>query len=53
VGLAAVSADLALVEAVRRHGSREVVETPELGAMAGKARRRAEHGLLASRHEPG
>ena len=52
VGHNVVLADLALVEAVERHGSREVVEDlAELGAMAGGEEAR-EHGLLANRYEP-
>ena len=47
-----VTSDLALVEAVTRHGSTEVVEDlTALGAEAGTAEAR-EHGLLANRHEP-
>jgi putative acyl-CoA dehydrogenase len=47
-----VTSDAALVEAVARHASPEVVEqlTP-LGALASSAEAR-EHGMLANRHEP-
>ncbi len=47
-----VTSDLALVEAVTRHASAEVVEDiAEIGAVAGSAEAR-EHGRLANRHEP-
>ena len=47
-----VTSDLALVEAVTRHASPEVVEDlTSLGAEAGTAEAR-EHGMLANRHEP-
>jgi putative acyl-CoA dehydrogenase len=47
-----VTSDLALVEAVTRHASAEVVEDiAEVGAVAGSAEAR-EHGRLANRHEP-
>jgi putative acyl-CoA dehydrogenase len=47
-----VTSDLALVEAVTRHASAEVVEDiAEIGAVASSAEAR-EHGLLANRHEP-
>ncbi len=52
VGHNVVLADVALVEAVERHASREVVEgLVELGAMAGSEEAR-EHGVLANRFEP-
>ncbi len=52
VGHNVVLSDRALVEAVERHGSRDVVEDlVELGATAGSAEAR-EHGLLANRFEP-
>ena len=52
VGHNIVLADRALVEAVERHGSREVVEDlVDLGAMAGSEEAR-EHGVLANRYEP-
>ena len=48
----AVTSDLALVEAVTRHGSAEVVEDLRaLGAEATTAEAR-EHGMLANQHEP-
>ena len=47
-----VTSDLALVEAVTRHGSTEVVaELAPLGAEASTAEAR-EHGMLANEHEP-
>ncbi len=47
-----VTSDLALVEAVTRHASPEVVEDlTSLGAEAGTAEAR-EHGMLANQHEP-
>jgi putative acyl-CoA dehydrogenase len=47
-----VTSDLALVEAVTRHGSAEVVEDLRaLGAEASSAEAR-EHGMLANRFEP-
>ena len=52
VGHNVVLSDRALVEAVERHGSPDVVEDLlELGATAGSAEAR-EHGLLANRFEP-
>jgi putative acyl-CoA dehydrogenase len=52
VGHNVVLADLALVEAVSRHGSAEVVaELAPLGAEAGTDEAR-EHGMLANRHSP-
>jgi len=52
VGHNVVTSDLALVEAVTRHASTEVVEDlVGLGAEAGTEEAR-EHGLLANRHEP-
>jgi len=52
VGHNVVLGDLALVEAVERHASREVVEDlAELGAMAGSEEAR-EHGMLANQYEP-
>ncbi|MGH2358713.1 MAG: acyl-CoA dehydrogenase family protein, partial [Candidatus Limnocylindria bacterium] len=52
VGHNVVLGDRALVEAVERHGSTEVVaDLADLGAMAGTEEAR-EHGLLANRHEP-
>ncbi|MBB6629552.1 acyl-CoA dehydrogenase family protein [Nocardioides sp. KIGAM211] len=52
VGHNVVTADLALVEAVTRHGSAEVVEDlAPLGAEAGTAEAR-EHGILANEHHP-
>ncbi len=52
VGHNVVLSDLALVEAVRRHGSETVVDDlTALGAMAGTAEAR-EHGMLANQHEP-
>ena len=52
VGHNVVTADLALVEAVARHGSAEVLEDLlPLGAEAGTAEAR-EHGLLANEHHP-
>ena len=52
VGHNVVTADAALVEAVIRHGSAEVVEDlVALGAEAGTAEAR-EHGLLANEHHP-
>jgi len=52
VGHDAVGSDLALRDAVLRHGSAEVLEslTP-LGREAGSAEAR-EHGMLANQHEP-
>jgi putative acyl-CoA dehydrogenase len=47
-----VTSDLALVEAVTRHGSAAVVDDlRELGAVASSAEAR-EHGMLANQHEP-
>ena len=47
-----VTSDLALVEAVTRHGSTEVVaDLAPLGAQASTAEAR-EHGMLANEHEP-
>jgi putative acyl-CoA dehydrogenase len=47
-----VTSDLALVEAVTRHASAEVVDDlRDLGAVASSAEAR-EHGLLANQHEP-
>lgn len=47
-----VTSDLALVEAVTRHGSSEVVaDVAPLGAEASTAQAR-EHGMLANEHEP-
>ena len=47
-----MTSDAALVEAVTRHGSADVVEDlTGLGAVAGSAEAR-EHGMLANRHEP-
>jgi putative acyl-CoA dehydrogenase len=47
-----VTADAALVEAVTRHASPEVVDDLlDLGRQAGSAEAR-EHGMLANRHEP-
>jgi putative acyl-CoA dehydrogenase len=47
-----VTSDLALVEAVTRHGSADVVDDlRDLGAVASSAEAR-EHGLLANRNEP-
>ena len=47
-----VTSDAALVEAVTRHASADVVDDlTELGAVAGSAEAR-EHGMLANRHEP-
>ena len=52
VGHHTVSSDAALVEAVTRHGSTEVLESLEsLGATAGSAEAR-EHGRLANEHHP-
>jgi putative acyl-CoA dehydrogenase len=52
VGHNVVTADRALVEAVTRHGSAEVVADLEpLGAEAGSAEAR-EHGMLANEHHP-
>jgi putative acyl-CoA dehydrogenase len=52
VGHNVVLADQALVEAVTRHGSAEVVDDlVALGAEAGTEEAR-EHGLLANRHHP-
>ena len=52
VGHNVVLSDLALSEAVTRHGSPEVLDSlTGLGAEAGTAEAR-EHGLLANRHEP-
>jgi putative acyl-CoA dehydrogenase len=52
VGHNVVTADHALVEAVTRHGSAEVVEDLlALGAEAGTAEAR-EHGMLANEHHP-
>jgi putative acyl-CoA dehydrogenase len=52
VGHNVVTSDVALVEAITRHGSAEVVDdlTP-LGAEAGTAEAR-EHGMLANQHHP-
>ncbi|CAM3659178.1 acyl-CoA dehydrogenase family protein [Nocardioides marinus] len=47
-----VTADAALVEAVLRHGSQEVLDSlVDLGAEAGSAQAR-EHGMLANEHHP-
>ncbi|QBR91412.1 acyl-CoA dehydrogenase family protein [Nocardioides euryhalodurans] len=52
VGHNVVTADEALVEAVTRHASAEVVEElAALGAQAGSAEAR-EHGMLANEHHP-
>ncbi|MBY9076160.1 acyl-CoA dehydrogenase family protein [Nocardioides sp. WL0053] len=52
VGHNVVLSDLALSEAVTRHGAPEVLDSlAGLGAEAGTAEAR-EHGLLANRHEP-
>ncbi|GAA1912152.1 acyl-CoA dehydrogenase family protein [Nocardioides marmoribigeumensis] len=52
VGHNTFTTDLALVEAVRRHGSEETVESlGAVGAEAGTAEAR-EHGRLANEHEP-
>jgi putative acyl-CoA dehydrogenase len=52
VGHNVVLADRALIEAVRRHASPDVVdELVELGALAGTEEAR-EHGILANRFEP-
>jgi len=52
VGHNTVRSDRALVEAVERHASREVVEDlSDLGAVAGSAEAR-EHGMLANQNEP-
>ncbi|MCW2774505.1 MAG: alkylation response protein [Nocardioides sp.] len=52
VGHNIVTADLALVEGVTRHGSAEVVDDLlALGAEAGTAEAR-EHGMLANEHHP-
>ncbi|GAA4714387.1 acyl-CoA dehydrogenase family protein [Nocardioides conyzicola] len=52
VGHNIVTADAALVEAVTRHGSAEVVDDlAPIGAMAGTAEAR-EHGMLANEHHP-
>ena len=52
VGHNVITADLALVEAVTRHGSAEVVEDlVELGSEAGTAEAR-EHGILANENHP-
>jgi putative acyl-CoA dehydrogenase len=52
VGHNVVLSDLALVEAVERHGSRELVDDlADLGATAGSEEAR-EHGLLANRYGP-
>ncbi|HET8601804.1 MAG TPA: acyl-CoA dehydrogenase family protein [Segeticoccus sp.] len=52
VGHNVVRSDRALVEAVTRHASEEVVtDLDELGELAGSAQAR-EHGRLANRHEP-
>jgi putative acyl-CoA dehydrogenase len=52
VGHNVVTADLALVEGVTRHGSAEVVDDLlALGAEAGTAEAR-EHGMLANEHHP-
>jgi putative acyl-CoA dehydrogenase len=52
VGHNVVTADLALVEGVIRHGSAEVVDDLlALGAEAGTAEAR-EHGMLANEHHP-
>lgn len=51
-GFNAFSSDLALVEAVTRHGSQETADgLVALGAEAGSAEAR-EHGRLANEHEP-
>ncbi|HSE70724.1 MAG TPA: acyl-CoA dehydrogenase family protein [Nocardioidaceae bacterium] len=52
VGHNVVLSDLALTEAVRRHGTDGLVEDlRDLGDTAGSAEAR-EHGMLANRHEP-
>jgi putative acyl-CoA dehydrogenase len=52
VGHNVVAADAALVEAVLRHGSPEVLDSlTGLGAEAGSAEAR-EHGMLANEHHP-
>ena len=52
VGHNVVTADAALVEAVTRHASSEVVDDlVDLGAEAGTAEAR-EHGMLANEHHP-
>jgi len=52
VGHNVVTADAALVEAVTRHASAEVVEDlAPIGALAGTAEAR-EHGMLANEHHP-
>ena len=52
VGHNTVLSDRALVKAVERHASREVVEDlSDLGAVAGSAEAR-EHGMLANQNEP-
>jgi putative acyl-CoA dehydrogenase len=52
VGHDVVASDTALVEAVTRHGSAEVLDDLKaLGREAGSAEAR-EHGMLANRHEP-
>ena len=52
VGHNVVTSDAALVEAVTRHASPEVVdELATLGAEAGSAEAR-EHGMLANQHHP-
>ena len=52
VGHNVVTADRALVEAVTRHASAEVVEDlVGIGAEAGTAEAR-EHGMLANEHHP-
>ncbi len=52
VGHNTVTSDAALVEAVERHGSPEVLESLiALGAEAGSAEAR-EHGMLANEHHP-
>ncbi len=52
VGHNIVTADAALVEAVTRHASAEVVEeVAQIGALAGTADAR-EHGMLANEHHP-
>ena len=52
VGHNIVTTDAALVEAVTRHASAEVVDDlAPIGAMAGTAEAR-EHGMLANEHHP-
>src|SRR5687768_12646390 len=52
VGHNVVTSDVALTEAISRHGSEEVVDDLTLlGVEAGTAEAR-EHGMLANRHHP-